>query len=884
MSRPLVATEESTTLPVLIIDREGSIGLGLFEHLKQFLQVVLISTHEPRDGNNLLFIQFARPFPRIPEEMYSHIFYRVETKSDLSYIPEQLITKAKHEGTTIVFLVDSNFPAKDIDTLGKQHARTMVIVLGDMFGQPIYTKQSKIWHIFSQAKKQKRIHLTHSGLTEIRPVWYPDVLKELIQLSFANKAIFGVFLLYPPFTVAEIGMCHALQQIDPLLTIDVSKEGEKPKKGESIQGVFVLPPTYAVFEKLQKAFVLFASHESEEKIIIEDDEQTQIVHQKKRKNVALGVCFFILFLLLLPLLSTLFFSAVGGLSLLGAKNAFESGSFSSAKNNMTFAENVFSLAEKSEVVLAGEFQTVGLQDTIMPLENIVQTGSLLSESGVLCANGIEEILAVLEKKSTDASDLQKGVDDIRKGMNTFHTIDQSQLPSAAQAFLSKQKDAITLLDNTIDVLPTLLGAGRKKTYLVLFQNNAELRPGGGFIGSYGLVTVDKGSIVDFTVHDVYDADGQLKGHIEPPFPIRRYIPVVHMYLRDSNYSPDFTKNAAITASLFQQEMGQRVDGVIGIDLSYFKDIIGAVGGVYVPEYNQTITKDNFFLQAESHSEKNFFPGSSQKKDFLRSVFTALQKKFADGNVSYTNLFAASIHALQEKHILFGVSETSIQDVLTANGLSSSLWDARVQKENTINDFFSLSEANIGVNKVNFFVTRTVNQTTTIATNGAVLEDVKITFTNTSTGEWPGGAYKNYLRVYVPLGSQLTSITIDGNQQNIVPAVTNFMIYEKSGFVPPSGLEVENQQDSQKTYFGFLVNIQPLTTKTIDVSYQLAQQVNITAPVITYSMWVFKQAGIDDMPYSFSLSYPQSYALLNSSASYNADIRKDVQFTTSLTKK
>jgi len=47
----------------------------------------------------------------------------------------------------------------------------------------------------------------------------------------------------------------------------------------------------------------------------------------------------------------------------------------------------------------------------------------------------------------------------------------------------------------------------------------ELRPGGGFIGSYAILSVDKGKITNFKIYDVYDADGQLKNHIEPPFAI-----------------------------------------------------------------------------------------------------------------------------------------------------------------------------------------------------------------------------------------------------------------------------------------------------------------------------------------------------------------------------
>src|SRR5258706_13230411 len=132
----------------------------------------------------------------------------------------------------------------------------------------------------------------------------------------------------------------------------------------------------------------------------------------------------------------------------------------------------------------------------------------------------------------------------------------------------------------------------------------ELRPGGGFIGSYGLLTVDKGKIISFSIHNVSEADDQLKGHIEPPFQIRRYLNQQHWHLRDSNFDVDFLKDASQVAYFLQLETGQQIDGVIGLDLSFVKLVIQALGNVTVPEYAETITSDNFFQAAQSHAIKN----------------------------------------------------------------------------------------------------------------------------------------------------------------------------------------------------------------------------------------------------------------------------------------
>src|SRR5207249_1835453 len=101
------------------------------------------------------------------------------------------------------------------------------------------------------------------------------------------------------------------------------------------------------------------------------------------------------------------------------------------------------------------------------------------------------------------------------------------------------------------------------------------------------------------------------------------------------------------------------------------------------------------------------------------------------------------------------------------------------------DFLGVSEANLGVNKANYFIKREVHQDVTIEDNGTVKSQVTLVYINKSDS-WPGGDYKNYLRLIVPLGSQLESISIDGVVQTITPAVTDPFLFEGKNFSPPKG--------------------------------------------------------------------------------------------------
>ncbi|MGH7246251.1 MAG: hypothetical protein ACREGI_04960, partial [Candidatus Levyibacteriota bacterium] len=307
------------------------------------------------------------------------------------------------------------------------------------------------------------------------------------------------------------------------------------------------------------------------------------------------------------------------------------------------------------------------------------------------------------------------------------------------------------------------------------------------------------------------------------------------------------------------------DGVIAVDLSVVQSLIAALGNVYIPEYNQIITSDTFFTLAESHAEKNFFPGSSQKKDFLNSVFSSVMGRFLQRKqISYRTLLTGFLENLSQKHILVAFADSGIQNVFTVNDFSSTLWDGRSQSANTVNDYFGISEANVGVNKVNYFVKRSVSQDIKIGEKGQIQEHVQITYKNTSTGTWPGGDYKNYLRLILPLGATISTISINKQQQVLLPAIINPTIYEAKNFTPPNGLEIEKTQEENKQLYGFLITVPTQATKTIDITYTLSQLFP-SDPAPSYSLMFFKQPGIDSFPYSFSFTPTSGYApLLNGS--------------------
>ncbi len=355
------------------------------------------------------------------------------------------------------------------------------------------------------------------------------------------------------------------------------------------------------------------------------------------------------------------------------------------------------------------------------------------------------------------------------------------LPPQYKKYLSQLYSVRTLLTSVVKVapaLPDLLGQNGRKTYLVLFQNNSELRPTGGFIGSVGLVTVELAKITDFQVYDVYSLDGQLKGHVEPPPSLKAYLGEAGWYLRDSNWDPDFTISAQRALWFLDKELGRSADGVIAVNLNVVKGILASLGPVELSDFGETISDKNLFERAEYQSENGFFPGSSNKKDFLGSLAKSLMLKVPNvDKKSQQKLLLSVVNNLLEKNIL-------LYSPANAKTLESVNWDGGVKPfqcaSSCIADYFLAVDANVGVNKVNYFTTREVIQKIDFLPT-SISHQATINYHNRAISDsWPAGRYKNYLRIYLPFNALPTKIASVSQGQDT--EITGYESFRENGFL------------------------------------------------------------------------------------------------------
>jgi hypothetical protein len=431
--------------------------------------------------------------------------------------------------------------------------------------------------------------------------------------------------------------------------------------------------------------------------------------------------------------------------------------------------------------------------------------------------------------------------------------DYNWLPATWRSVLQKEtktlddiRNSISLGKKTVDLLPEFLGLdGKKREYMVLFQNEAELRPTGGFIGSYGLLSFQGGKLVNFEIKDVYEADGQLNGHVEPPWEIKTYLNEANWYMRDSNWKADFVKTSADVQWFFEKETNKKVDGVIGIDLAVAKSVLSVIGEVYVPDFKEKINENNLYEQAEFYAETKFFPGSVQKASFLGGLGQQMFEEIKDLKTEKMVLMVETVLDLLEKNeIQIAVNNKDLAKKINDLGWDGKIYNGKCSKDDCMADYWYLVEANLGVNKANYFIQKGMEEVTEI-TQTSLNRTIRVTYENTAkNSNWPGGDYKDYVRIYLPKDILLNQISVsDGYDTSIKKVYGNNEITVK---------EVDGKQE-----VGFLVTV-PVTKKRIlEIKYATNFDLG-TKKEFTYMKYIQKQPGIGETSLVSLISFPDGW--------------------------
>ncbi|MBP9728038.1 MAG: DUF4012 domain-containing protein [Candidatus Moranbacteria bacterium] len=390
-------------------------------------------------------------------------------------------------------------------------------------------------------------------------------------------------------------------------------------------------------------------------------------------------------------------------------------------------------------------------------------------------------------------------------------------------FLPVGQETRTDLDTVISLADSLLDTnGEEKVFLLLFQNNLELRPGGGFIGSFGILKVRDGNITHFAVHDTGNFDGRIPDTIAPPYPMKETLKIPSWKLRDSNYSPDFSENAKWAEDFYHMGKGEeQFDGVVAITTNVLTSFLRITGPITLEGYPGTYGADNAILDLEYQVEQGYLKQDiafGERKSVMGILgLEILQRVKALSLPKKYELFKVVLDDLHRKDVQLLFKDEALQADVVASG-----WDGRLDAL-WKDDYLMLVDANLNSWKSDYFVKR--SYVYTIDLSKEVPEAVlAITYKHTAPKkDWFTKDYQTFLRVYVPMGSFL----LDADNTATEPVFGEFL---------------------NKKYFGMLVHVPLGTEKTVTLRYTLPKELERE----WYDLKVEKQPGLNDVPVSVTV--------------------------------
>jgi len=779
--------------------------------------------------------------------------------------------KNDHAKTVVIISVRELVIHQTIIRLLKQYDNVILLLLGDLYGQTISENYSKFSKIIQNALIRRLVVMSENSLEVLFPIFLPDALEAIQHTLFRARKISAVQYLYYENPQTFIAVVNFLRRVEPELHMKSienieKKPGENPNTHNEIdhflETVFHTKPVYIILDatRFEKSIQTMQKHCERQE---QREKPKRIFRFLPKKITPPPSAWSFLASVITGII--LYHAVIVGILAWQAQDvqkAYRAKDYTQTLEKAQSFSYTYQFIEPQLTTLTKSINNTFLNDR--------HTLLTYAHTSLLTSRPITQLVAQQKIPETEEEllSLQAHV------LGAYFFLQQQRIDNSVVQNIFKESDIQDSLNylSIQSILPTVAGYDKKKTYLLLFQNTGELRPSGGFIGSIGIASVENGTVDNLEIQDVYDIDGQLKAHVEPHFIVRRFLQP-HLYLRDSSFSLDFEESASLAAQLYTLSTGKKVDGVVGLDFEAVRRVIEATGPINLPEYNKTITAQQAFEFLQSTIETNFFPGSSQKKDVLVALYNQLFLKLTEEKSLAQTTASLVPQLIAEKHILAAFEDPTIQKAFTAVGVSGSLRDMREKEKNTLYDTVGINEANIGVNKANAHIQRLIEHDVYLDKK-SIEEQTTIHLINTSPNSVVYGAY---IRLLTPADSSLTTITIDEQEQSIVPAVTSFVEYEKKTFKAPAGLEVDTQIIDDKKTHGFRVLVPQNTTQTITIRYTRNTPWNKEA----YNLWYIKQPGTLAYPFALTIHYPDnmkvnrdSWNISGASANRNEVITKD----------
>lgn len=478
-----------------------------------------------------------------------------------------------------------------------------------------------------------------------------------------------------------------------------------------------------------------------------------------------------------------------------------------------------------------------LIDAITPYADVL---GLKGQGGFLGGTAQERLAKAVETISKVDPQLDQVGKDLEKTKKNVDAIASWRypniLPGRPGERIDQAKTAIDQVESFIvdfrplvKVLPQIMGQDGERKYLILFQNDKELRPTGGFITAYAVFRVNKGVISSEGSDDIYRLDDTLLKRIPAPSIIAKYLPgVPNLNIRDSNVSPDFKASIEVFKDLYgSTSQPKKIDGIFALDTQFVLSLMEVLGPI--DAYGTKFTTDKvescgcpqIIYELERYADEPTAYEKGARKDIIGVLMQQMMDKaFKASKSSWPKLVETAVTNLREKHLLLYFNDSQSQEAVEKINFAGRIY-------NYDGDYFHINEANFGGAKSNLYIQEKVKQVVTKDKDG-IRKKVTIDYKypkkmdncslERKSGLCLAGIYRDYIRILVPKGSKL---------------------------IKASGTEVAitASEDLDKTVFEGFFTLRPEGTAKIELEYTVPLKLGNQ-----YKLLIQKQPGTEGHTY------------------------------------
>lgn len=500
-------------------------------------------------------------------------------------------------------------------------------------------------------------------------------------------------------------------------------------------------------------------------------------------------------------------------------------------------------------------------DAIVPYADVLGFSGEGSFTGGTAEDRIRLLLQTLSK-------ISPVIDDIT---NEFKTVDKELAYINPQRYPDKYKD-IEIKSNLIaaqqgvkdvvagieefrpalEVIPEIAGSeGKRKKYLLIFQNDNELRPTGGFMTGYAVLFVENGKVYPEKSDDIYELDKKFKSKIAIPPVLGRYLTSEKYFnLRDMNISPDFkvSMDTFLSYYLKLKDEPKDLDGVITLDTDVLSALVKVLGPVDVPGYG-TFTADTdkrcdcpqiIYALSEIVDRPTTHIREDRKGILAPMMQSILHKSYTSPKELWPQIFAIAREKIEEKHVqmyFFDKKHQAAAEAINVGGRMNPIKEGY--------DYTALVDANLGGAKSNLFVTEEVEQKISPVENGMITKTLTIKYKNPFPGSncnleagqlCLNAVLKDWVRIYVPKGATITN--------------TN-------GFDSGTYSEGTEEEFPDLKVIQGVFKLSPQSNSSIVINYQVPY-----TDTKTYKLQIRKQGGTSNFKYLIDVNGEQKEILLN----------------------